>query len=395
MKNHPSIITATKPQNRIISLDILRGWALFGIAIVNILGFNASFFDFGGFYGTLPDQQQLEFYELLIGLSADKFIFLFSFLFGYGIWMQMSRFLESTLSFSSFFTRRMLLLALFGIAHVLFLWAGDILIPYAIAGMVVLALRKLPDHLLLIFGIFMYFFVVLWLVISIWFPLPDGLSSGCPTCLGQALDVYANGNYWQIFQLRLIEYSAFLPVNLIYYLPKVMGITIFGFLASKHKLHAKIIEHRWKWSIFTLILAILAIIVYSKYEAVVFVLFTQENVFTTAGFMLGYEIMNLFVAFSYLLIVLVLCTFKWTQLLLSPLSYLGRMSLTNYLLQSIFFGFLFYGWGLGFFGWQKPTQIELFALFIILVEIIVSYFWLKEFSQGPLEMFWRKWSYRK
>ena len=395
MSKQQHAIGATKPQNRIISLDILRGVALFGIAIVNILGFNASFFDFGGFYRTLPDIQQLDFYTLLIGLSADKFIFLFSFLFGYGIWIQYHKFAQSQQSFPLFFTRRMLVLALFGIAHVLFLWAGDILIPYAIAGMVLLALRKLPDSLLFLFGIFMYFFVVFWLMVSVWIPLPDGLSSGCPDCLQQALDVYANGNYVQIFQLRIIEYIVFLPVNLIYYLPKVIGITIFGYLASKKKLHAEMANHLWRWAIITLVISGLAVGVYLYYENLIATLFSNENPFTMAGYMMGYEIMNLFVAFSYLLIILMLSGFTWTRTILMPFSYPGRMSLTNYLLQSLFFGFLFYGWGLGFFGWQKPTQIELFALFIFIVEIIVSYFWLKESTQGPLESLWRKLSYRK
>ncbi len=395
MKNQHPTISATQPQNRLISLDILRGVALLGIAIVNVLGFNSSFFDFGGFYRMLPDAQEQTFYQLLIRLSADKFIFLFSFLYGYGIYMQLARFTKNQWAFTPFFARRMLVLALFGVLHVVFLWAGDILLPYAIAGMILIGLRKLPDWLLLVVGLFIYFFVVGWLLVSVWIPLPDGLSSSCTECLGQALDVYSAGNYWQILQLRMVEYTAFIPVNLIYYLPKILGISIFGFLASKHKLHAAIANKQLLWGIATLLISAVAVVTFLHYESWVAELVGKNREFLTMGYILSYEIVNLFVASSYALIILWLTSFDKIQWVFKPLSYPGRMSLTNYLLQSLFFGFVFYGWGLGFFGWQRPTQIELLALFIFLVEIIFSYFWLKEFKQGPLESLWRKLSYRK
>ncbi|MDP2721537.1 MAG: DUF418 domain-containing protein [Bacteroidales bacterium] len=394
MRNSNPEITFVLPQNRVASLDILRGFALMGIAIVNILGFNASFFDFGGFYNALPDPAQLHFYQVLIGLSADKFIFLYSFLFGYGIWMQLQRFNLQGGNFPAFFSRRMAVLLAFGIAHVLFLWAGDILIPYAIAGMVVLFLRKLPVSRLLILGFFFYFFVVIWLILSVWFKLPNALSSTCPACLSQALDVYAHGDYFQILKLRLIEYAAFFPVNLLYYLPKIMGITLFGFVASKLQLHKNIITHRIRWLIITPLVAGLAIAAYLYYEELAITMTPAESPFLTASYMMSYELMNLVMALAYILIILLLSAFKVLQWILKPISYPGRMSLTNYLLQSVLFGFIFYGWGWGFFGWQNPSQIELFAIFVFILEIIISYLWLQKFNQGPLESIWRKLSYR-
>ena len=392
---NPNIaITAVKPQNRIASLDILRGFALLGIAMVNILGFNASFFDFGGFYSQLPDPSQVHFYEVIIGLCADKFIFLFSFLFGYGIWMQYHRFTVRQGHFYAFFIRRMGVLLLFGMAHVLFLWAGDILIPYAIAGMVVLALSKFSNTILLTLAAFFYFFVIFWLTISVWIPLPNALSSTCPECMGQAMDVYAHGNYLSILNLRLTEYSAFIPVNLIYYFPKIMGITLFGFVASRLQLHLKLEQHRRVWLWITCVILAVGCLAYLYYENLVMTIISPESEFLTAAYMFGYEIMNLFLASGYILAILLMCSFKPSRLILKPLSYPGRMSLTNYLMQSVLFGFLFYGWGLGFFGWQKPAQIEIYAILIFLSEVLTSYFWLQKFEQGPLEHLWKKLSYR-
>ena len=121
-----SQVQPIKSAERISSIDILRGFALLGILLVNILGFNASFFDFGGFYNNLPDNLQQHFYNIYISLTADKFIFLFSFLYGYGIFIQFDRFQTRGEPFSPFFTRRMIGLAFFGILHIVLLWAGDI-----------------------------------------------------------------------------------------------------------------------------------------------------------------------------------------------------------------------------------------------------------------------------
>jgi len=394
MSKHTQTVEPVRPQNRAASLDILRGIALLGIALVNVLGFNASFFDFGGFYSALPDVFQKAVFQLIISLFADKFIFIFSFLFGYGIYMQYRRFSLQQLNFVPFFSRRMGVLLMFGVLHVGLLWAGDILILYAIAGMVVLAIRKWSPVLLLTTGLFFYFFISFWLVLSVYIPLPDGLSSACPTCLREALEVYATGHYFEILQLRATEYQAFLPVNLIYYFPKVIGVIIFGFLASRYSLHTQIQLNKKRWVLVTLLVAGVSAIVFTKYESVIALTISDKSSFLPAASMFGYELMNLFVASAYILVVLMLCAYRYLLKMLHWFSYAGRMSLTNYLGQSLIFAFFFYGWGLGFFGWEKPLQLISVALFVFILQVIFSYLWLKEFQQGPLEMLWRRLSYR-
>ena len=141
-------LTSTQQKNRIKSLDVLRGFALFGIALVNVFGFNASFFDFGGFYNNLPDPVQQKFFHTFIGLTADKFIFLYSFLFGYGFFLQFNKYGSQGSEFTSYYRRRLLFLALFGMTHIFFLWAGDILLLYAIDGLILFLLRKISGKIL-------------------------------------------------------------------------------------------------------------------------------------------------------------------------------------------------------------------------------------------------------
>ncbi|MCF8368300.1 MAG: DUF418 domain-containing protein [Bacteroidales bacterium] len=385
-------ITPIKSTDRILSLDILRGIALLGIALVNVLGFNASFFNFGGFYNNLTDPFQLNFYQIYISLTADKFIFLYSFLFGYGFALLYQKYGSNGKKFTQFYLRRLFYLALFGIFHILFLWAGDILFLYAVAGIILFSLRRVNSKLLAPIGFFLYFFISFWLILAIWIPLPDGLSSTCTTCLENARQVYSNSNYLEILKLRLYEYYSFRYINLLYYLPKVMGIFIFGYLASRNKLHEKVSQNRLKGLIVLAAVSCLAAVLYFFYETMVFNLLSKNSPFLNATYMGAYELMNLFLASSYILIIFHFVSFGGA--LLAPFAYAGRMSLTNYIMQSILFSIIFYGWGFGQFGSQKPYDLMGYALGIVIIQMILSYFWLKYHKQGPLEWMWRKLAYR-
>ncbi len=382
-------VVPVQSASRISSIDILRGFALFGILIVNILGFNASFFAFGDYYQSLPDEIQRNFYNVFISLTADKFIFLFSFLFGYGIFMQIEKFKLTSAAFSSFFSRRMLALFLFGVAHVLFLWAGDVLILYAIAGFVVLILHRLSSGLIGFLALVFYFFIGFWMAAGVHFSLPDALSSTCPHCMDQALDTYRNGNYIQCLQLRMHEYFAFRYINMLYYLPKIIGIILIGFLCSRYHLHKRIADNRKTWSVILLFIAVAAAFAYFFHETIV----NFEQPYAMAVYMSTYEFMNLLMASAYLLFILIIASYAGVARLLKPMAYMGRMSLTNYLMQSLVMAFIFYGWGLRLFGQTNVTFILQLALFIFIGQLILNVLWFRYFNQGPFEKLWRRLSY--
>jgi uncharacterized protein len=385
-----NVTTKPVPVNeRIASLDILRGFALLGIILVNVLGFNASFFDFGGYYGSLPDASQQNFYNIYISLTADKFIFLFSFLFGYGIYMQYRKFTNRGENFTPFLSRRMYALALFGIAHILFLWAGDILVLYAIAGFVVMPLLKLSTKWQIIIALFFYFFIGLWLAIGVWIPLPMKLSSTCTECLEQAKIIYANGNYFDCLKLRMQEYYAFRDINIIYYLPKIIGVVMLGLIASKFNLHQKVADNRLKWILIFIAIVIIGSISYFGYEKIV----DFESPFAVAVYMMGYEFMSLLVGFSYLLLLLIVASIKSMARLLWPIALMGRMSLTNYIMQSLIMSIIFYGWGFGLFGQTNVTFVVLIGIGVYLFQVILNIIWFRFYNQGPLEKLWRKISY--
>ncbi|MBN2727770.1 MAG: DUF418 domain-containing protein [Bacteroidales bacterium] len=380
----------TLNKDRIFSIDAARGFALLGILLVNILGFNASFFNFGGFYSSISDESQMKFYQIFISLTADKFIFLFSFLFGYGIFLQFEKFRKNEVNFNGFFSRRMLVLAIFGFLHVLLLWAGDILISYAIAGFIILALRKLHGRWQILIALIFYFFIGIWLTAGTWITLPNAMSSTCTQCLEQAKVIYREGNYFDCLILRLQEYFAFRNINIFYYLPKIIGIALMGFVASKNKLHKSIEKYKIRWSLIWTLISGAGVFIYFNYEKIV----NFDSPFANAVYMCAYEFMNIFVASSYLLFILIIASFKFPQILLKPLANMGRMSLTNYLMQSLIMAFLFQGWGLGLYGQTQISSVILLAIGIFVLQLIINSIWFRFYNQGPLEKIWRKLSYR-
>ena len=107
------------------------------------------------------------------------------------------------------------------------------------------------------------------------------------------------------------------------------------------------------------------------------------------------EISNIFLCFFYASALVILYRKKIWQKILSPLSNLGRMALTNYILQAFCFGLIFYRYGFGFNG-----QTDIFLLFMaanamFFLEIILSSLWLKKFNYGPIEWVWRSLTYKK
>jgi len=141
MNEQLNIFQPTKPEERITRIDILQGFALFGVLLVNVFGYNASFFDFGGFYKTFETPPDSTLFDLVIGFAADKFIFIFSFLFGVSFSIMYSKYHRDERTFFRFYLRRLTILMLFGMIHIVFFWAGDILLSYGLLGILLLLSR--------------------------------------------------------------------------------------------------------------------------------------------------------------------------------------------------------------------------------------------------------------
>ena len=385
----------TPPSERISQIDILRGFALLGILLVNVFGYNSSFFDFNGFYKTFDDPLNSTVFNLVIGYGADKFIFTFSFLFGVGFSIMYLKYHTDEKHFFHLYLRRLLALMVFGIIHIVFFWAGDILFSYSLMGVILLLSRKLRSDILLFLSIFLYFFPIIYIAFQSLSPsLPDALSSVTDITLPEVIDIYSGGSYLEIFKLRIHEYLAFRNINLIYYAPKVLSLFILGYLFYKHKFFEKINSSKGKY--FALLAALFSIgIVLNLFtDNIVNALANAEtNPFYTAVYMGVFEVTNIFLGFAYILLILLLSQIPVFKAILNPLKYVGRMALTNYLMQSVIFTTIMYSYGFGYFGSIQPWQLVISAIVVFFLQLFISIIWLKNFRFGPVEWLWRKLTY--
>src|SRR5579863_1109430 len=188
---------------RILFIDVLRGMALFGILAANMRAFFApldAYGNIGLLFHSRADVLAQAFIDIFI---QGKFISIFSFLFGMGFAIQMSRAEARGARFLSFYPRRLLALAFFGIIHGILIWGGDILLTYALSGAILLLFRKRQQKTLLWWAGSLFslpivvnsVFLVIWLVRHPKFlqPKPVDMQK-----LHNIINVYAHGTVQQM-----------------------------------------------------------------------------------------------------------------------------------------------------------------------------------------------------
>ena len=204
---------------RILFIDVLRGMALFGILAANMRAFFAPL-DCYGHIGVLFHSRADVLAQAFIDVFIQgKFISIFSFLFGMGFAIQMSRAEARGARFMGFYPRRLLALALFGLIHGILIWAGDILLTYAFSGAILLLFRKRQQKTLLWWagGLFSLPIVVSTTFLALYFsrfrrpwmdPKPPDMKK-----LYAVINIYAHGTVRQILAQNWVEWKQQLPFD--------------------------------------------------------------------------------------------------------------------------------------------------------------------------------------
>jgi uncharacterized protein len=394
---------------RIEVLDLLRGFALLGIAIVNIAPGSVPVLALAADLGLWKEGPDRVAYFLVHWLAEGKFFPLFSFLFGLGFGLQMERVEARGGPFRRLYLRRLAALLLIGVVHAFLIWYGDILMLYALLGFLLFWLfrRREPRTLLrwalVSLALPIVLFGALTVLLEVGRAVPEARAgieqsfaeqaASTRAAAAEATRVYGQGSYLEVTAQRARDVAYLWSITPLFFMPNVFGMMLLGLYAARRGILADVEAHlglfRWllRWG---LPIGLLANLVYAlASEASSRAVPSLASLAGTAALGLGGPLMALSYAAG--LSLLVRNSPAWRQRL-RPVSLAGRMALTNYLLQSLIQTLFYYGYGLGFYGTGPAFGIA-FAVAIYLAELAFSAWWLARYRFGPAEWLWRSLTY--
>ncbi|WP_281202602.1 DUF418 domain-containing protein [Cytobacillus kochii] len=370
---------------RIHSIDAMRGFALFGILIVNFLSFHSPYthIDPFNYWDKAGDSTVFPIIDVFFQAS---FYPLFSLLFGYGVMILKERAELKGVHSPLLLARRFLFLLIIGLCHALFIWHGDILVTYAIAGFALILFIELSGKLLILLGLLIYIIPNLLLVGVLFLTLfiePD-LSVMMTTSVADIVQVYQSGTWLEIVRKNIDDWLmnnnlATMPILMISILP----LFLIGAGLRKLQVVEKLEQRRM--TAFVLMIVFLT----TGYLIKLLPYFISTNLAMQ-------YIQDIFggplVAVGYSLLILVLVNSK-IGMITKPLQTIGRLSMTNYLMQSIVATCLFYSYGFGLYGNVSLLTGTVIALILYVCQIVLSMIWMKYFVYGPFEWCWRWFTY--
>lgn len=375
---------------RIEVVDALRGFAIFAIFIFH----NLEHFDLYYKPEHFPDwlkEWDKSVWDTVTFLFAGKAYAIFALLFGFTFFIQMHNQAKKGVDFRLRFLWRLILLFIFGCVNALF-YEGDILSFYAVLGVILIPVGKWPDRAILITSIFLLlqpfeWFKVLQIINTPNYVAPKNLSSAYfhkagEYMAGSSFAELVKGNFiygraavwiWAWEKGRYFQTPALFMLGLL--------------LGRKGSFHSS--EHNSRfWLRLLLISAILFI--------PLFYLKGSMNHFVT-GKALAKKLAMIVttwsnLAFMFVLTSSIVCLYKRGagKKILNLFAPLGRMSLTNYVLQSIMGTLVYYGYGFGLYRYTGATFCLVIGILLFTVQLLFCRWWLQHHKQGPLEYLWHR-----
>jgi uncharacterized protein len=402
----PTSLAPVKPGERILSLDVLRGIALFGVLAANIwLWFSGVVFRFPEYQAEIfsfsPDSLAFLFVGFFI---SGKAITTFSFLFGLGFAVQMIRAEERGRSIVGHHSKRLAILLLFGVLHGVLLWYGDILAAYALLGFALLLFRNRSQRTVLAWAAILIVVVPIALgALPVVMGGGGGESGPDPAkVLGTMaernethLALFASAEPGQVIRgnLSMLRTMWLSPKAL--FLVGIFGIFLLGLYAGRRRIFENPAAHR------TLLMRLIGY-GFPIGMAGTMVTFAIQSLPPEQRFELTWLPLAMAVAgvagmvpfaLAYIATATLLLERPAWRRLLSAFAPVGRMALTNYLAQTIICLAIFYQGGL--IGEVGPLFGLIVALVVFPVQMAASAWWLARFRFGPIEWLWRSLTYRR
>ena len=400
----PEAIGPVTAKERIHSLDVLRGVALLGILPMNIQAFSmisAAYMNPTA-YGDLQGANYWVWYLCHL-LADEKFMTIFSMLFGAGVFLMTSHVEASGRKPAPLHYRRMGWLVLFGLLHSYLLWFGDILFTYGLCGMLAYCYRKTSPRRLIVYGVcFIAVTSILFTATAWWLPhMPSAktefLRQGLwqPTAEMKAHELGAYRSSWLGEMRQRVNDSLTGEVSGFIYLAfwRVEGCMLIGMALFKLGVFSAQRTARLYWTFVAMAVVIgFPVIMYGVHNDVAegwdfrkaFFIGTQYNYWASILVSLGWVGATMLV-----------CRSSRLKRFTKPLAAVGRMAFSNYIFDTVVCTTIFYGFGFGLFG--KVSRVGQFEIVVAIwiAQLIVSSVWMRYFQFGPLEWLWRSLTYWK
>jgi len=391
-------------KERIVSLDLLRGVALLGILPMNIQAFSmisAAYMNptaYGNFHGA--NYWVWYFCHLL---ADEKFMTIFSMLFGAGIFLMTSHVEAAGRKPAALHYRRMGWLILFGLMHSYLLWFGDILVTYGLCGMLAYCYRKMSPRKLIVYGVV---FIAIASILFVWmaWSLPNmpaakrefirqGLWEPTPAMKAHELAAYRSGWLGEMGQRANDSLTG--EVSGFIYLAfwRVEGCMLIGMALFKLRVFSAQRSAKLYWTfIAAAVLVGFPVIMYGVHHDI-----AAGWEFRNA-FFIGYQYnywASMLVSLGWVGAAMLVFQSQTLRRFTKPVAAVGRMAFSNYIFDTVVCTTIFYGFGFGMFGKiSRVTQIEV-VMAIWMAQLILSSIWMQHFQFGPLEWLWRSLTYWK
>ncbi|NMX93389.1 MULTISPECIES: DUF418 domain-containing protein [unclassified Pseudomonas] len=367
---------------RLVQVDALRGFALLGILSVNIWAFADPFYASTSSNPAYASALDHGVRLLVAWLFETKFYLLFSFLFGYSFTLQMAAAERAEAAFVPRMLRRQLALLVLGLLHGALLYYGEILSTYALLGLVLLAARNLSAARAQRWAVGLVVVACsLWMALGV---LQGLAGEWVGTGQGEAqakLTAFSAGAL-QTLQFHSREVWTTVPALWLLQGPSALAMFLFGYAAGRQQWLAS--PQTWeprtrRLLLMTAPLGLLGALLYALTAA-----YRPGGGLETFAFGLGQLTAPLLTA-AYCLLMLALFNTTSGARLCAYLAPLGKMALSNYLMQSIVLGLLFTGYGAGWINQVEPWLLLPMAAAIFILQMWLSTHWLRRHPYGPFE----------
>lgn len=375
-------------RQRFESLDVVRGIAIFGILLANIAAFAGSELGpmLGKPYELVGTDRAVDLFGIV--LVSGKFRTMLAILFGAGICLQFVKRWEAGGSWPGTYLRRVLFLGLLGAIHSVLLWYGDILWPYAWLALFTVLLARIGEgKQRVIIWIGCTIAIILGLLSFAGGFFEGGQSTKIPF-IGDEAQIFSEGSYLEQVGFR---FTIWLMMSLFYlaWAPGALALFLVGFLLARHGVlthpqdHPKTLKK----------MAAIGIGLGLPLNLLVLVFWQKGNISSASGYV--ELVAGPVLSIGYLALILHWVVSGKAHGIARQVAKVGKMALSNYLLQTLVCTTIFYSWGFGLF--DQLTELQALAVVPLVwtINVLFTNFWLARFQLGPVEWAWRSLSEKR